>query len=144
MQVNGSGAYGYDVIDYSRYHSREYMVVPEYLTSFYVCVTLEVGGVFTLVPSLYVEVEEEEVVVTAADAGMGETTSIVLSQYDLHTLRIVGSGIKKGFIAGFAAEGGCITDMDHSTACLLYTSDAADEEDSVDLGGRRIINKKKN
>src|SRR5665648_239931 len=24
-------------------------------------------------------------------------------------------------------------------ACLLYTSDAADEEDSVDLGGRRII-----
>eukprot|EP00658_Telonema_sp_P-2_P068556 TRINITY_DN57492_c0_g1_i1.p1 TRINITY_DN57492_c0_g1~~TRINITY_DN57492_c0_g1_i1.p1 ORF type:complete len:113 (+),score=26.41 TRINITY_DN57492_c0_g1_i1:265-603(+) len=28
-------------------------------------------------------------------------------------------------------------------ACLLYTSDAADEEDSVDLGGRRIIKKKK-
>eukprot|EP00658_Telonema_sp_P-2_P076342 TRINITY_DN6664_c0_g1_i12.p1 TRINITY_DN6664_c0_g1~~TRINITY_DN6664_c0_g1_i12.p1 ORF type:complete len:176 (-),score=65.66 TRINITY_DN6664_c0_g1_i12:56-583(-) len=31
---------------------------------------------------------------------------------------------------------GCMT-------CLLYTSDAADEEDSVDLGGRRIIKKKK-
>eukprot|EP00658_Telonema_sp_P-2_P027587 TRINITY_DN21284_c0_g1_i2.p1 TRINITY_DN21284_c0_g1~~TRINITY_DN21284_c0_g1_i2.p1 ORF type:complete len:303 (+),score=64.14 TRINITY_DN21284_c0_g1_i2:192-1100(+) len=30
-----------------------------------------------------------------------------------------------------------------SYACLLYTSDAADEEDSVDLGGRRIIKKKK-
>src|SRR5665648_960977 len=28
-----------------------------------------------------------------------------------------------------------------SGACLLYTSDAADEEDSVDLGGRRIIKK---
>src|SRR5665648_1276034 len=27
------------------------------------------------------------------------------------------------------------------TTCLLYTSDAADEEDSVDLGGRRIIKK---
>eukprot|EP00656_Telonema_subtile_P041016 TRINITY_DN46108_c0_g1_i1.p1 TRINITY_DN46108_c0_g1~~TRINITY_DN46108_c0_g1_i1.p1 ORF type:complete len:297 (-),score=47.31 TRINITY_DN46108_c0_g1_i1:29-919(-) len=27
-------------------------------------------------------------------------------------------------------------------ACLLYTSDAADEEDSVDLGGRRIVKKK--
>eukprot|EP00656_Telonema_subtile_P033429 TRINITY_DN37057_c0_g1_i1.p1 TRINITY_DN37057_c0_g1~~TRINITY_DN37057_c0_g1_i1.p1 ORF type:complete len:111 (-),score=38.09 TRINITY_DN37057_c0_g1_i1:12-344(-) len=26
--------------------------------------------------------------------------------------------------------------------CLLYTSDAADEEDSVDLGGCRIIKKK--
>eukprot|EP00658_Telonema_sp_P-2_P019616 TRINITY_DN1773_c0_g1_i4.p1 TRINITY_DN1773_c0_g1~~TRINITY_DN1773_c0_g1_i4.p1 ORF type:complete len:105 (-),score=40.02 TRINITY_DN1773_c0_g1_i4:114-428(-) len=30
------------------------------------------------------------------------------------------------------------TSADAST-CLLYTSDAADEEDSVDLGGRRII-----
>ena len=28
-------------------------------------------------------------------------------------------------------------------ACLLYTSDAADERSSVDLGGRRIIKKKK-
>ena len=27
--------------------------------------------------------------------------------------------------------------------CLLYTSDAADERSSVDLGGRRIIQKKK-
>ena len=27
--------------------------------------------------------------------------------------------------------------------CLLYTSDAADEEDSVALGGRRIMKKKK-
>ena len=27
--------------------------------------------------------------------------------------------------------------------CLLYTSDAADEEDSVDLGGRRIIQKQR-
>eukprot|EP00658_Telonema_sp_P-2_P004614 TRINITY_DN11712_c0_g1_i6.p1 TRINITY_DN11712_c0_g1~~TRINITY_DN11712_c0_g1_i6.p1 ORF type:complete len:306 (+),score=93.65 TRINITY_DN11712_c0_g1_i6:98-1015(+) len=33
------------------------------------------------------------------------------------------------------------TTMNHT--CLLYTSDAADEEDSVDLGGRRIIKKKK-
>ena len=27
------------------------------------------------------------------------------------------------------------------SACLLYTSDAADERSSVDLGGRRIIKK---
>ena len=27
--------------------------------------------------------------------------------------------------------------------CLLYTSDAADEEDSVDLGGARSLKKKK-
>src|SRR5678816_2647676 len=30
-----------------------------------------------------------------------------------------------------------------SYPCLLYTSDAADERSSVDLGGRRIIKKKK-
>ena len=30
-----------------------------------------------------------------------------------------------------------------SRVCLLYTSDAADERSSVDLGGRRIIKKKK-
>ena len=34
--------------------------------------------------------------------------------------------------------GGLVTN-----GCLLYTSDAADEEDSVDLGGRRHIKKKK-
>ena len=30
----------------------------------------------------------------------------------------------------------------HGVPCLLYTSDAADERSSVDLGGRRIIKKK--
>eukprot|EP00658_Telonema_sp_P-2_P054809 TRINITY_DN43597_c0_g2_i2.p1 TRINITY_DN43597_c0_g2~~TRINITY_DN43597_c0_g2_i2.p1 ORF type:complete len:134 (+),score=27.66 TRINITY_DN43597_c0_g2_i2:107-508(+) len=40
----------------------------------------------------------------------------------------------------------CYTLITHTRpphTCLLYTSDAADEEDSVDLGGRRIIKKKK-
>ena len=32
--------------------------------------------------------------------------------------------------------------MTLSVCCLLYTSDAADERSSVDLGGRRIIKKK--
>ena len=31
-----------------------------------------------------------------------------------------------------------------SETCLLYTSDAADERSSVDLGGRRLIKKKNN
>ena len=31
-----------------------------------------------------------------------------------------------------------VMDLVAYTHCLLYTSDAADEEDSVDLGGRRI------
>ena len=32
--------------------------------------------------------------------------------------------------------------VDYLQSCLLYTSDAADERSSVDLGGRRIIKKK--
>ena len=32
--------------------------------------------------------------------------------------------------------------LDQLGGCLLYTSDAADERSSVDLGGRRIIKKK--
>ena len=40
------------------------------------------------------------------------------------------------------AKDGKVTGL--SKICLLYTSDAADERSSVDLGGRRIIKKKKN
>ena len=36
-----------------------------------------------------------------------------------------------------------IPQVDEQEPCLLYTSDAADERSSVDLGGRRIIKKKK-
>ena len=36
-----------------------------------------------------------------------------------------------------------IFDLSRLLSCLLYTSDAADERSSVDLGGRRIIKKKK-
>eukprot|EP00658_Telonema_sp_P-2_P010665 TRINITY_DN14023_c0_g1_i7.p1 TRINITY_DN14023_c0_g1~~TRINITY_DN14023_c0_g1_i7.p1 ORF type:complete len:147 (+),score=38.15 TRINITY_DN14023_c0_g1_i7:59-499(+) len=41
------------------------------------------------------------------------------------------------------AQGSVHPGVDDPKSCLLYTSDAADEEDSVDLGGRRIIKKKK-
>src|SRR5665648_778527 len=37
-----------------------------------------------------------------------------------------------------------LNDVAETGTKLLYTSDAADEDDSVDLGGRRIIKKKKN
>eukprot|EP00656_Telonema_subtile_P018392 TRINITY_DN19930_c0_g2_i1.p1 TRINITY_DN19930_c0_g2~~TRINITY_DN19930_c0_g2_i1.p1 ORF type:complete len:110 (+),score=12.17 TRINITY_DN19930_c0_g2_i1:81-410(+) len=36
----------------------------------------------------------------------------------------------------------CQADYEAHCTCLLYTSDAADEEDSVDLGGCRITQKK--
>ena len=38
----------------------------------------------------------------------------------------------------------CLPNFALDSICLLYTSDAADEEDSVDLCGRRLIKKKKN
>ena len=38
----------------------------------------------------------------------------------------------------------CDPEMRRYFPCLLYTSDAADERSSVDLGGRRLIKKKKN
>ena len=45
--------------------------------------------------------------------------------------------------AGFDFTTASITNTANGS-CLLYTSDAADERSSVDLGGRRIIKKKKN
>ena len=44
---------------------------------------------------------------------------------------------------GTTAEAAPYLKKDYVYACLLYTSDAADERSSVDLGGRRIIKKKK-
>ena len=43
----------------------------------------------------------------------------------------------------YPAKQGAIS-TDDIWLCLLYTSDAADERSSVDLGGRRIIKKKTN
>ena len=47
-----------------------------------------------------------------------------------------------GAVGGGAQEAD-IASTNHVPSCLLYTSDAADERSSVDLGGRRIIKKKK-
>ena len=57
-------------------------------------------------------------------------------------------GIAPGTITGAQLAAGTITAANLAagainTACLLYTSDAADERSSVDLGGRRIIKKTK-
>ena len=47
----------------------------------------------------------------------------------------MGAGTRSGH------QGGCES-LAEAVSCLLYTSDAADERSSVDLGGRRIIKKK--
>ena len=51
-----------------------------------------------------------------------------------------------GIIVQFACDPHVVPfsffEVGQDSACLLYTSDAADERSSVDLGGRRIIKKK--
>ena len=59
-----------------------------------------------------------------------KSSEIQLNVYDV-TGRLVATPVSGKYQAGV-----------YST-CLLYTSDAADERSSVDLGGRRIIKKKK-
>ena len=48
-----------------------------------------------------------------------------------------------GFVESATVSSGKALSYDY-LVCLLYTSDAADERSSVDLGGRRLIKKKKN
>ena len=51
--------------------------------------------------------------------------------------------IEAGPFARNALAESMLVEMKEYISCLLYTSDAADERSSVDLGGRRIIKKKK-
>ena len=68
----------------------------------------------------------------------GSKPSIVIA-----LLNMLGSPLCRArSVPNFAAAYRCGTVSMPSTTCLLYTSDAADERSSVDLGGRRIIKKK--
>ena len=61
-----------------------------------------------------------------------------LAHYDAHLLAA-------SLIARITHDDSAATaHLKQSNPCLLYTSDAADERSSVDLGGRRIIKKKNN
>ena len=61
-----------------------------------------------------------------------------LSLLDGKTIAIIGYGSQGHAHALNLKESGCDVII-----CLLYTSDAADEQRGVILGGRRIIKKKK-
>ena len=58
-------------------------------------------------------------------------------------LKGVGGEVQVDWNEAHALRFKAALDDDFGT-CLLYTSDAADERSSVDLGGRRIIKKKNN
>src|SRR5678809_1001752 len=76
----------------------------------------------------------------------GTTPKLLANERDA---RFIGYGAMavESFVAVMAMVAACVLDPGvyfaiNSPACLLYTSDAADERSSVDLGGRRIIKKK--
>ena len=83
--------------------------------------------------------------------GLGD---VYKRQSDRHVRSIAGRLVEKMKQSGhqpFGVEGEgdgewVLVDLQdvlvHIMLCLLYTSDAADERSSVDLGGRRIIKKK--
>src|SRR5678815_4245346 len=82
----------------------------------------------------------------SANAGSGKTH--VLAQ---RVIRLLLSGVDPARIlcitftkAAAANMANRVFDDLRAWTVLLYTSDAADERSSVDLGGRRIIKKKKN
>src|SRR5664279_4962345 len=72
----------------------------------------------------------------------GPANAVMVSRPARATTATVTRGCKgisgTGRVTGPAAARASARDT-RVSGCLLYTSDAADEEDSVDLGGRRII-----
>src|SRR5664280_226626 len=72
----------------------------------------------------------------------GVTILMLLAYYPSYYLAHGQNNIKDYIIDFFTVEHWPVGPPWFIWVCLLYTSDAADEEDSVDLGGRRIIKKK--
>ena len=69
--------------------------------------------------------------------GLEHGSEVILGQPEISQFQRGGIGTPLTHGVGMRKEVTTLT-----IACLLYTSDAADERSSVDLGGRRIIKKK--
>src|SRR5674536_126716 len=63
-------------------------------------------------------------------AGGGVTQQYLAGELSLRLARLQGAAANRAYLPELA----CL--RREAETCLLYTSDAADEEDSVDLGGR--------
>eukprot|EP00658_Telonema_sp_P-2_P046307 TRINITY_DN34433_c0_g1_i1.p1 TRINITY_DN34433_c0_g1~~TRINITY_DN34433_c0_g1_i1.p1 ORF type:complete len:159 (-),score=66.49 TRINITY_DN34433_c0_g1_i1:123-599(-) len=78
-------------------------------------------------------------VTVVSDVGNGTTRFVVLA---FSTSSAAASALQRandGALSSVGVTGASPVSPTSSPSCLLYTSDAADEEDSVDLGGGRII-----
>ena len=104
------------------------------------------GAVIKLLQSAYINRDKVAMVVFRKDEAeivLNQTGSIEKAKRELEILPTGGGtpladGLYKSLEIALKAK------KINLQSCLLYTSDAADERSSVDLGGRRIIKKKKN
>ena len=103
---------------------------------------IEVGNENTVAGKYTVSILREEPVTITFET---EPKDAIITVIDKDKIKAGGEdGIYKvlpGTYTYTVSKTGYVTK--HEEICLLYTSDAADEEDSVDLGGRRIMKKKK-
>src|SRR5678815_1118760 len=79
-------------------------------------------------------------------AGIDEITGEMIKNGGEMVIEWIWKLCNKAFMEGIVSNdwrSAIIVPLDKGKGCLLYTSDAADERSSVDLGGRRIIKKKK-
>src|SRR5450756_2908853 len=76
--------------------------------------------------------------------GLRATTEVVPLDGALEPLALAHADGGDGLTVLESLDGDGIADLEIAGTCLLYTSDAADDLLCVDLGGRRIIKKKKN
>ena len=87
------------------------------------------------------KVKERRILALGANPSAEKIRSILALRPRLEKVAIKDAKLRT-FITADDARDDLVAHV-YDITCLLYTSDAADERSSVDLGGRRIIKKKK-